>query len=372
MERLFPCQEIGSLSKPPWLVAAPSRGGATAEEVVHAESWGRLLDVEGHSDLLKTLRGDSLKGKKAELRDWASLYVLRLFERVGLDYVYDGEQRRIEMYEYPIRRTSGFEFLGHARSFDNKYYRKAACVDATRFKKAYHMDEYSFVKERAVKQVKVPITGPYTLADWSFNEYYQKRRADVSSMKQRKLAAKRDLVLDLAEQVLRPNIEALVDAGARVVQLDEPAATTHPEEVPIFVEGINSATEGVNCKFIVHVCYSDYRLLYPDVLEMRCDQFAWEFANRDDEHGDGYVPLELFREYDDGREIGLGVVDVHVNEVETAELVRDRIVAAADAVGDPGRVYVNPDCGLRTRTWQTAYEKLTSMVKGAEMARSEF
>lgn len=373
MEKLFPCQDIGSFSKPSWLVTAPNRGRATEAEVEQAESWGKLLDVEGHSDLVKTLKGDDLRGRKAEMRDWASLYVLRLLERVGLDYVYDGEQRRVEMYEYPIRRTSGFEFLGHVRSFDNKYYRKAASVGEARFKEAFHLDEFSYVKERAVRDVKVPITGPYTLADWSFNEYYQKRRSNVSNLKERKLAAKRDLVLDLSEQVLRPNIEALVGAGARVVQLDEPAATTHPEEVSTFVEGFNAATEGLDCKFIVHICYSDYRLLYPQVLEMkRCSQFAWEFANRDDEKGDGYVPLELFKEYDDGREIGLGVLDVHVTDVETPELVRDRIVAASDIVGDPGRVYVNPDCGLRTRTWQTAYEKLTNMVKGAEMARSEF
>ncbi len=372
MEKLFPSQEIGSFSKPAWLVAAPKRGTATEKQLEHAASWGERLGIDGREDLIGLLREGNLKSRKAELRDWACLYVLRLLEGVGLDYVYDGEQRRVEMYEYPIRRMGGFDFLGHVRSFDNKYYRKAACVDRVRFKEPYHLEEFAFVKERATAKVKVPLTGPYTLADWSFNEYYQQRRAGISNLRERKLAAKRDLVLDLAEEVVRPNIRALVEAGARVVQLDEPAVTTHPEEVEIFVEGFNAATEGVDCKFTVHICFSDYRLLYPQVLEMkRCRQFLWEFANRDTEVGDGYDHLALFREYNDDREVGLGVVDVHVDDIEAPELVKDRIVRASEILGEPSRIFVNPDCGLRTRTWAVAFEKLTNMVEGANLARAE-
>ncbi len=369
MVELFPCQEIGSLSKPAWLVAAPRRGKATDAEVQDAVQWGRLLGVEGHEKLVSILRGD-LKERKAELRDWACLYGLRLLEKAGLDYVYDGEQRRVEMYEYPIRRIQGFKFLGHVRSFDNKYYRKASCVDMVRFKEAYHLEEFNFVRTKAKKEVKVPITGPYTLADWSFNEYYQGRRSNVPNLRRRKQEAKRDLVLALAEEVIRPNLRGLEQAGARVIQFDEPAATTHPEEVATFVEGFNASTRGIRCKLTAHICYSDYRLLYPHVLEMeRCSQFDWEFANRDDRSGDGYAALELFREYNDGREVGLGVLDVHVNEVETPEQVRDRILKAQKVLDDSGRIFVNPDCGLRTRTWTVAFEKLRAMVQGARLAR---
>lgn len=370
MPDLFPCQEIGSLSKPSWLVMAPRRGWATEEEIADARHWGERLGVEDLEDLLAILKSGDLKGRKAELRDWASLFGLRLLEAAGLDLVYDGEQRRVEMYEYPMRRIHGFRFLGHVRSFDNKYYLKAACVDRVRFKEAYHLQEFDFVKQRARRKVKVPVTGPYTLADWSFNEFYQGRLRSLTDLKRRKLQAKRDLVLALAEEVMRPNLEALERAGAKVIQIDEPAATTHPEEVDIFVEGFNAATEGLRCKVTAHICYSDYSLLYPAVLEMkRCTQFAWEFANRDANFGDGYRPLQLFREYNDGREVGLGVLDVHVNRVETPEGVRDRILRAVKVLGDEDRIYVNPDCGLRTRTWKVAYEKLRSMVQGAALAR---
>lgn len=371
MTGLFPCQEIGSFAKPSWLVVAPRRGQATSAEVEEAAFWGDLVGVEDHAELVGMLRQGDLARRKGLLRDWAALYVLRLLEHAGLDLVYDGEQRRVEMYEYPIRRMEGFRFLGHVRSFDNKYYRKAACVAPVRFSEPYHLEEFAFVQDRARRGVKVPLTGPYTLADWSFNEYYLSQPRDAPTLGARKRAAKRDLVLELAEQVIRPNVKALVAAGATVIQFDEPAAASHPEEVPLFVEGFNVATEGLHAKFAVHICYSDYRSLFPHVLDMkRCQQFDWEFANRDDERGDGYEALALFNEYEDGREMGLGVVDVHENAVESPEVVRDRILHAVEILGDPGRIYVNPDCGLRTRTWRVAFEKLTHMVQGAELARA--
>ncbi|MFQ5553602.1 MAG: hypothetical protein ACE5EW_07815, partial [Thermoplasmata archaeon] len=291
----------------------------------------------------------------------------------GLDYVYDGEQRRIEMYEYAIRRMDGFQFLGTVRSFDNKYYRKAASVDRVGFRDAYHRDEFAFVQEHARRPVKVPLTGPYTLADWSFNEFYQDGRRDVPDLRQRRLDAKRDLVLDLAERVIRPNIQALERSGADLVQIDEPAATTHPEEVDTFVEGFNAATEGTHAKIVAHICYSDYRRLFPAALEMkRCSQFAWEVANREDPAGDGYAPVRLLNEYGDDRELAVGVLDVHVNRVETPAEIRDKLLKSAEILDDPGRILANPDCGLRTRTWDIAYAKLRNMVEGARMAREAY
>ncbi len=364
---------MGSLAKPPWLVRAPRRGYATEKEVQAAAEWGKRLGVEDYEKLVELLQSRDLRERKEELRDWASLYGLRFFEDPGLDFVYDGEQRRIEMYEYAIRRMDGFEFQGIVRSFDNKYYRKAASVDRAGFREAYHQAEFAFAREHARQPVKVPLTGPYTLADWSFNEYYQDGRREVPDLRRRRLEAKRDLVLDLAERVIRPNILALERAGADLVQIDEPAAATHPEEVETFVEGFNAATAGTHAKIVTHICYGDYRRLYPQALEMkRCDQFAWEVTNREDPAGDGYAPLRLLKEYDDDREIAVGVLDVHVNRVETPEEVRDKLLKAADILGDPGRILANPDCGLRTRTWKIARAKLRNMVEGARMARETF
>ena len=75
------------------------------------------------------------------------------------------------------------------------------------------------------------------------------------------------------------------------------------------------------------------------------------------------------REARRGARLGVGVADVHVDAVESPQLIHNRIVYAAKVLDDPKRIYVNPDCGLRTRTWEVAYAKLCNIVEGAEMAR---
>jgi 5-methyltetrahydropteroyltriglutamate--homocysteine methyltransferase len=226
------------------------------------------------------------------------------------------------------------------------------------------------VKTHTKRRLKVPITGPYTLADWSFNEFYQKRLTrEYSDFRKLKYEAKRELVLDIGKEIIRPNLKALVKAGADYIQVDEPALTTKPDEVEFFIEAFNEATAAIDCKLSVHICYSDYRTLYPRIMELKnCSQLALEFANRGPETKP-YDQLNLLREFNDRREIGLGVSDVHTDTIENPELIRDRISYATKVLEDPSRIYVNPDCGLRTRNWDIAYAKLCNIVKGAEMAR---
>jgi 5-methyltetrahydropteroyltriglutamate--homocysteine methyltransferase len=106
-----------------------------------------------------------------------------------------------------------------------------------------------------------------------------------------------------------------------------------------------------------------------------CLELQLEFANRDsrglgtkDEDRPGYADtLALFKEHGYPG-VGLGVLDIHSDFVEPAELVRDRILYAVEVLGDPGRIQVNPDCGLRTRSWDVVYEKLATMVQGTRLA----
>ncbi|MCI4347692.1 MAG: hypothetical protein L3J97_03625 [Thermoplasmata archaeon] len=164
---------------------------------------------------------------------------------------------------------------------------------------------------------------------------------------------------------------ALIEKGCRTIQIDEPAGGTHPQEAEIVAEGFNAATEGLDAEFSMHVCFSDYRSLFPALLAAkRCKQWALEFANRDIDGRDGYEVLRLLNEYGDTREVGLGVVDVHRDEVESPERVKDRILRAVKILGDPRRIWVNPDCGLRTRSLDIAYAKLRNMDRGAALARS--
>ncbi len=367
---LFPTQEVGSLRKPLWLVEGLR--GQTLSRAAKEElrRWTRALPTVFQEGDLAGLSPESPVSRDPQrLRDRGALFLLRYLEAAGLDRVYDGEARRVEMYEYPIRQMEGFRFLGHVRSFDNKYYLKAASVGPVGLKAPYHVDEFRFVKEHAHRPVKVPVTGAYTLADWSWNEHYLKRRPGWRGPRVRR-AAQRDLVVALARDALRPTLKALTDAGADLLQIDEPAGGTHPGETDLLVEAFNESTRGLPGRFVMHVCYSDYRSLFPGLLEARrCSQFLLEFANRDSPEHPGFEDLKLFAEHNDGREVGVGVLDVHQDRVETAPEVEDRLLRAARILKDPTKVYANPDCGLRTRSLDVAWAKLGALVEGARRAR---
>jgi len=370
VNRLFPTQEIGSLPKPPWLLSYLRGNSLDRSDLDHLEKWSYALNFESKSETLEILNQPKTNERQQRLRQLASLFGIRFLESSGLDIVYDGEANRIEMYEHAIRNANGFEFYGRVRSFDNRYYRKAACVRRVGFRVPYHLDEFRYVTEHARKEVKVPLTGPYTLAEWSFNEYYQRTRMGTrTDLRTIKEDAKRELLLDVANELLKPNIESLVQAGARWIQVDEPALATRPEDVPLFVEAFNECTRGVNCKLSVHICYSNYQSLYPHVLELKnCSQFALEFANRDSSRKSAYEQLQLMKDAGESREIGLGVIDVHVNMIEEPRIVMERILMASKFI-EPLKIYVNPDCGLRTRPWDVTYSKLRNMVAGADLAR---
>lgn len=371
---LFPTQEIGSIARPRWQLQG--QRGEPWDDAAWAEfrEWNSRLGFVADDDpLLRSVRSGHVREVSPDqYRDLGALFALRFFESVGLNRVYDGEARRVEMYEYPIRQMEGFQFLGHVRSFDNKYYLKAAATGEVRLERPYHVEEFDFVRAHARGEPKLPITGPYTLADWSYNEFYLARQSGWKGREARR-RAQRDLVVAIARQAIRPTLQALLARGCRVIQIDEPAAGSHPDEAELFVEGLNAATEGLDASFIVHVCFSDYRSLFPALLEAkRVDMWAWEFANRDTPEHDGYAVLDLFREYGDHRKIGLGVLDVHRDAVEPPEVVQARIGRAVKRLGDPSRIWVNPDCGLRTRRLAVAYEKLAHMVEGARRARAEW
>ncbi|MGI0140501.1 MAG: hypothetical protein ACREBT_05070 [Thermoplasmata archaeon] len=371
---LFPGQEIGSLMKPRWQLQA--QRGVPLDEKAKAEfdAWdAKLHFTHDRTDEAHALREGRAREIGAEgIRDLGALFALRFFEHAGLTRVYDGEARRIEMYEYPIRQMRGFQFVGHVRSFDNKYYLKAANTGEVRLVHPYHVEEFEFVRRHAVGEPKLPITGAYTLADWSFNEYYLGRRSGWKDRTARR-AAQKELVGEIARHALRPTLAALIERGCTVIQIDEPAAGTHPGEGDLVAEAFNVATEGLDAEFSMHICFSDYRNLFPALLEAkRCRQWAWEFANRDRDGRDGYEILEVLREYNDPREVGLGVTDVHRDELESAKQIADRIRRAAKILGDPRRIWVNPDCGLRTRSLDVAYAKLERMSEGAAIARADF
>jgi 5-methyltetrahydropteroyltriglutamate--homocysteine methyltransferase len=378
VNKLFPTQEIGSLSKPAWRVKGCRGLSLTKREIKEALEWGRKLGIENLDKLAKLLSEKDSIHKRQVVLEWSARYAIKLLEFAGLDIVFDGEQWRSEMYEHVARSVRGFSFLGMVKSFDFRYYNKAVCVGKPRHVQDIYLEEFLFTRKNTDKIVKIPFTGPYTLACWTFNEYYEREQAKkTGNLKQRKLEAKQAFLLDLVKNVVRPEIRKLIDAGARWIQIDEPAATTFQsdEEMTLFVDSFNETVKGFNSIFSLHNCYSNYKILAKYAGKLRnCNQLALEFANRDDgqigrRERSGYCDLQLFEKYGFRGNYGVGVIDVHTDLVESPKLVRERILYAAKMVGDPSRIYVSTDCGLRTKTWKTSYEKLRNMVLGAEMAR---
>jgi 5-methyltetrahydropteroyltriglutamate--homocysteine methyltransferase len=380
-EHHFLTHEIGSLAKPSWFVKARAHRPLEGSDVAEAERWGAKLNVDGYEQLVELLRGGEFGERELEeLGAFASRYAVALLEQAGLDVVYDGEQQRTEMYAWAIEHANGFEPRGTVRSFDNKYYSKSAVTGPISLRAPYHNDEYAFLRSVARAELKIPITGAYTLAVWSYDERYgpQRGRLGAGIGRADEIRARREFALDLARDLIRPNLQALIDLGATWIQIDEPGASTEPDELEVFVESFNESVEGLDCFFSTHLCFSDYDLFFPAIEGMSgCRQYCVGFANYDSRElgtsagaRPGYRVIEKFRDLPYEPILGLGVLDIHTDYIEPPELVRDRILHAVDVFDDPARIHVTPDCGLRTRTWDVAFAKLRSMVEGCRLAES--
>ncbi|MEM1604945.1 MAG: methionine synthase [Fervidicoccaceae archaeon] len=283
-----------------------------------------------------------------EAENDAVIAVVREQELAGIDIPSDGEQRREEMVEYFAERLGGFKFYGPVRVWGNNYFNKPAVVDKIVYKEPITLSEYLFLRKVSTRKiVKVTITGPYTIADWSFNEYY---------------STKEELVKELSS-IINKELKMLADNGALFIQIDEPALTTHPDEVEWALELIDRTADNINAKIGLHVCYSNYRLLMPHLDNLRnISQLLLEFANR------RFTDLDILKDFP--LEIGLGVIDVHSKRIESPEEVSLAIKKALNYI-DADRIYINPDCGLKLMPREVARLKMENMVKGTMIVREE-
>jgi 5-methyltetrahydropteroyltriglutamate--homocysteine methyltransferase len=395
LTKAFPTQEIGSLPKFSWRTKPFRQMELEDSDLVSAKAWGDRLRVPHTAELIKVLskRADFSEEEKKTIVDFSLVYAIRmgetagtgLAERPGLDLVWSGEQARTEMYETPVSNISGFEFIGKVRSFDNKYWRMASIRSQPAYKENYHLEELLFTQSHAKRRVKVPVTDAITIMAWSDNNYYTSKwaREKVSPLK-RSFSARREFTLDLA-RIIRRVVRELISKGVEEVQIDIPAATQYQsrEDIRLVTEAFNETTKGLSARFSVHSCFppsSGYGILFPDILEMKkCERFSFEYGNRDgygrgvtDESRQGFADLKLFKEYGYKKGLGVGVLHIHTDRLPSVEVVRDRVLYSAKVTEiDPALLYVNPDCGLRTRRPEIAQSMLDLVVAGAERARGE-
>lgn len=291
-------------------------------------------------------RGEISEKKLRELEEKATREWIHFQEEIGIDILVDGEMYRGDMVTFFAETLKGFEISGLVRSYGNRYYRKPVVVDEVKRAKPMTVDWYQFAQSLTKKPVKGMLTGPYTIMDWSFNEYYKDRR---------------ELTLAIAE-VIREEAFDLEKAGAQYIQIDEPAVSVRPEELSLAVEAMGIVTKGLKAKTLTHICYGAFEKIYPGMLDIPVDQIDLELSNSN------FSLFELFKKHPFTKEIGLGVVDVHSHAIEPKEKVVDRIKAALE-VFRPEQIYVDPDCGLKTREVQEAKDKLRVVVEAAKEVR---
>ena len=318
---LLPTSVIGSYPRPKWL-----------KETIRLYHAGKVNE----EDLQEAFND-------------AVIAVINDHYKAGVDVPTDGEVRRDEMVEFFAERIKGFKFYGPVRVWGTAYYRKPSVVSKIEYNKPLLVDEFKFASSVSyTENLKITITGPYTIAEWSYNEYYKN---------------KRDLVFDLAK-VINQEIRNLVEAGAKIIQIDEPALHTRKEDVKWAIDAINETVKGINAKLIMHICYGDYSLVAPYLNEIKVDQINFALKIYD------YKPLELFKKYGYDKEIGVGVIDVHNKRVETPEEVAKDIKRVLDYF-TPEKVWINPDCGLKLLSRKIAFQKLLAMVEGTRKVREE-
>ncbi len=281
------------------------------------------------------------KLERQATREW-----IEFQEEIGIDILVDGEMYRGDMVTYFAESFKGFEISGLVRSYGNRYYRKPVAVGEIERTNPVTVEWYQFAQSLTQKPVKGMLTGPYTIMDWSFDEFYPSRR---------------DFCLRLAE-VVHEEAKDLEQAGAKYIQIDEPAVSVRPEELELAIEAMGIVTKGLKAKTLTHICYGDFPRIYPRMLEIPVDQIDLELSNNE------FDLLDLFKKSPFTKEIGLGVLDVHSHRVETAEEVKARIQKALKVIPKE-KIYVSPDCGLKTREVEEAKAKLRVMVAATREVR---
>jgi len=307
----------------------------------------------GKPDYLQKARNANARGKvsDSELHDLekkATEEWIRRQENIDLDILVDGEMYRGDMVAYFAERLDGFRLGGLVRSYGNRYYHKPVIASKVSRPKPMTVDWFRFTQGLTDRPVKGMLTGPYTLLDWSYNEAYRTRR---------------DAALALAEAV-RQEAEDLERAGAKYIQIDEPAIHARPEEIDIAIEAMAVVTQNLKAKTVSHICYGDFAAIYPKVLELPVDQLDLAMHNYE------YRWLKLFDEHPFTKELAIGVVDVHSHRLETVEEAAEGIRKGLKYVS-ADKLLPHPDCGLKTRTVEESLDKCRVVVEAAKKVRAE-
>ena len=284
--------------------------------------------------------------------------VIHLQEEIGLDVLVHGEFERNDMVQYFAEKLEGFTFSAHGwvQSFGSRYVRPPIIFGTVSRPEPMTVAWSQFAQSLTEKPVKGMLTGPVTILQWSFVRDDQPRSATC-----------REIALAIREEVLD-----LESAGIQVIQIDEPALR---EGLPIqrvkwheylswAVECFKIASGGVKdeTQIHTHMCYAEFNDIIQAIGEMDADVISIEASRSNMEL------LDAFSEYHYPNDIGPGTYDIHSPNIPKVEDIVELINKALDVI-PADQLWINPDCGLKTRAWDEVIPSLKAMVSAARLMR---
>ncbi|MDH1441761.1 5-methyltetrahydropteroyltriglutamate--homocysteine S-methyltransferase [Pseudomonas sp. GD03721] len=287
-------------------------------------------------------------------------HAVQVQERLGLDVLVHGEAERNDMVEYFAEQLDGYAFtrFGWVQSYGSRCVKPAVIVGDLSRPQAITVEWITYAQGLTDKIMKGMLTGPVTMLMWSFP------REDVS----REVQA-RQLALAIRDEVV--DLEA---AGIKIIQIDEAAFR---EGLPLrqaawqhyldwATEAFRLTASGVRdeTQIHTHMCYSEFNDVIESIAAMDADVITIETSRSDMEL------LEAFERFDYPNEIGPGVYDIHSPRVPDSAEMAGLLRKAARRI-PLERLWVNPDCGLKTRAWPETEAALVNMVAAARQLRAE-
>jgi 5-methyltetrahydropteroyltriglutamate--homocysteine methyltransferase len=283
---------------------------------------------------------------------------VRIQEQLGLDVLVHGEFERNDMVEYFGEQLVGFAFThnGWVQSYGSRYVKPPVIFGDVSRPEPMTVKWSAYAQSLTRRPMKGMLTGPVTILQWSFVRDDQPRS---ETCKQIALAI-RDEVLDLEK------------AGLRRIQIDEPAlreglplrTAEHADYLKWAVDCFRLAASGVadETQIHTHMCYGEFNDIMPSIAALDADVISIETSRSDMEL------LESFSEFKFPSDIGPGVYDIHSPRCpSTAEMVK--LLTRASQRLAPEQIWVNPDCGLKTRRWEEIKPALQNMVAAATRLR---
>jgi 5-methyltetrahydropteroyltriglutamate--homocysteine methyltransferase len=337
---LLPTSLVGSYAQPDWLIDRAKLAGRFPPRVRAKELWCVTPDYLDQA------------------QDDATLLAIHDQEKAGLDIITDGEMRRESYSNRFATALEGVDVENPGTALDRSGHPNPVprVTGKVRRKHPVEVRDVEFLRKNTDRPIKITVPGPFTMSQQAQNDFY---------------ADEQEMVLDYAAAV-NAEIKDLFKASADIVQIDEPYMQARPEKARRYgLTALNAALDGVKGTTAVHICFG-----YAAIIHVRPEGYSFlpELANSSVQQ----VSVETAQSNLDcsvlqklaGKTIILGVLDLSVMNVESADTVAQRIRRALPYVR-PEYLIIAPDCGMKYLPRAVAFGKMCAMVEGTKIVRRE-